>query len=133
MQYQRGITAICVRLSKTSAGHLPVNFDCKNVRHRNSKPDSMVTNHTISPAPPRVCLDQDGSFERVAEAGVPIKMSTMVIPAENKVEIEFIDDETMRISEFTPDQNDVYLNSKQAAILGDAIIKWLHNRTEAAE
>lgn len=34
----------------------------------------MVTNQPISPAPPRVCLDQDGSFEREAVAGVPIKM-----------------------------------------------------------
>lgn len=36
----------------------------------------MVTNQPISPAPLRVCLDQDGSFERAAAAGVPIKMKS---------------------------------------------------------
>ncbi len=42
----------------------------------------MVTNHTISPAPLRVCLDQDGSFERAAAAGVPFsRMSLQMIQA----------------------------------------------------
>jgi hypothetical protein len=94
----------------------------------------MVKNQQSSPAPPRFCrIDQIGSLEGEAVAGVPIKMDSFTIPAQCELHVSF-DDDFVRIKEIDQlgNESEISLTEIQADILGIALTDWAYERRKEA-